>query len=31
MRQLADEVGVQPAAFYRYYPNKQELLFSPHA
>lgn len=28
MRQLAEEVGVQPAAFYRYYPNKQELLFS---
>ncbi|HMF68925.1 MAG TPA: TetR/AcrR family transcriptional regulator [Phyllobacterium sp.] len=28
MRQLADEVGVQSAAFYRYYPNKQELLFS---
>ncbi|MBZ9600465.1 TetR/AcrR family transcriptional regulator [Phyllobacterium chamaecytisi] len=28
MRRLADEVGVQPAAFYRYYPNKQELLFS---
>jgi AcrR family transcriptional regulator len=28
MRLLADEVGVQSAAFYRYYPNKQELLFS---
>ena len=28
MRQLADEVGVQPAAFYRYHANKQELLFS---
>lgn len=28
MRQLAEEVGVQSAAFYRYYPNKQELLFS---
>jgi AcrR family transcriptional regulator len=28
MRQLAGEVGVQPAAFYRYYPTKQELLFS---
>ncbi|MHC1549650.1 TetR/AcrR family transcriptional regulator [Phyllobacterium sp. K27] len=28
MRQLAEEVGVQPAALYRYFPNKQELLFS---
>ncbi len=28
MRLLADEVGVQSAAFYHYYPNKQELLFS---
>ncbi len=28
MRQLGDEVGVQSAAFYHYYPNKQELLFS---
>ncbi|MEK1889080.1 MAG: TetR/AcrR family transcriptional regulator [Phyllobacterium sp.] len=28
MRQLADEVGVQSAAFYHYYPNKQQLLFS---
>lgn len=28
MRRLADEVGVQPAAFYRYYSNKQQLLHS---
>ena len=28
MRLLAEEVGVQAAAFYRYYPTKQELLFS---
>lgn len=28
MRQLAAEVGVQAAALYRYFPNKEELLFS---
>ena len=28
MRLLADEVGVQAATFYRYYPTKQDLLFS---
>ncbi|MGH6859760.1 MAG: TetR/AcrR family transcriptional regulator [Phyllobacterium sp.] len=28
MRRLAREVGVQPATFYRYYPNKQHVLFS---
>ncbi len=28
MRDLAREVGVQAAALYRYYPTKQELLFS---
>lgn len=28
MRQLAAEVGVQPAAIYRYFPTKQDLLFS---
>ncbi|MCR4267432.1 TetR/AcrR family transcriptional regulator [Nitratireductor sp. ZSWI3] len=28
MRQLAAEVGVQPAALYRYFPTKEELLFS---
>ncbi|HEV7416335.1 TetR/AcrR family transcriptional regulator [Tianweitania sediminis] len=27
MRQLASEVGVQAAALYRYFPNKQDLLF----
>lgn len=27
MRQLAAEVGVQAAALYRYFPNKQDLLF----
>lgn len=27
MRQLAAEVGVQPAALYRYYPTKEELLY----
>lgn len=28
MRKLAAEVGVQAAALYRYYPTKEELLFS---
>lgn len=28
MRQLAAEVGVQPAALYRYFPTKEELLFT---
>ena len=28
MRQLASEVGVQAAALYRYFPTKEELLFS---
>lgn len=28
MRQLAGEVGVQAAALYRYFPNKEELLYS---
>lgn len=28
MRELAAEVGVQPAALYRYFPTKEELLFS---
>lgn len=28
MRQLATEVGVQAAALYRYFPTKQDLLFS---
>lgn len=28
MRQLATEVGVQAAALYRYFPNKEELLFT---
>ncbi len=28
MRQLAGEVGVQAAALYRYFPNKEELLFT---
>ena len=28
MRQLADEVGVQAAALYRYFPTKEELLFT---
>ncbi|TWG99359.1 TetR family transcriptional regulator [Mesorhizobium sp. J18] len=28
MRQLAAKVGVQAAALYRYYPTKEELLFS---
>lgn len=28
MRQLAGEVGVQAAALYRYYPTKEELLYS---
>lgn len=28
MRQLACEVGVQAAALYRYFPNKEELLFA---
>lgn len=27
MRQLASNVGVQPAALYRYFPTKQDLLF----
>lgn len=27
MRQLASGVGVQPAALYRYFPTKQDLLF----
>lgn len=28
MRQLAGEVGVQAAAFYRYFPTKEDLLFA---
>lgn len=28
MRQLAAEVGVQPAALYRYFPTKEDLLFA---
>lgn len=28
MRQLADRVGVQPAALYRYFPTKEDLLFT---
>lgn len=28
MRQLAARVGVQPAALYRYFPTKEDLLFS---
>ncbi|MET3662585.1 TetR/AcrR family transcriptional regulator [Aquamicrobium ahrensii] len=28
MRQLAARVGVQPAALYRYFPTKEELLFT---
>jgi AcrR family transcriptional regulator len=28
MRDLAAEVGVQPAALYRYFPTKEELLFT---
>jgi len=28
MRRLAAEVGVQPAALYRYFPTKEDLLFS---
>jgi AcrR family transcriptional regulator len=28
MRQLAEEVGVQAAALYRYFPTKEELLFT---
>lgn len=28
MRQLAAEVGVQPAALYRYFPTKEDLLFT---
>ncbi len=28
MRRLADEVGVQAAALYRYFPTKEDLLFS---
>ncbi len=28
MRRLADEVGVQAAALYRYFPTKEELLFT---
>jgi AcrR family transcriptional regulator len=28
MRRLADEIGLQAAAIYRYYPNKQAILFS---
>ena len=28
MRRLADEVGVQAAALYRYFPTKEELLFA---
>jgi AcrR family transcriptional regulator len=28
MRQLAAEVGVQAAALYRYFPNKEDLLFT---
>jgi len=27
MRRLADEVGLAPAALYRYFPNKQAILF----
>src|SRR6476660_2972451 len=27
MRRLADEVGVQAAALYRYFPKKEDLLF----
>ena len=28
MRQLASEVGVQAAALYRYFPTKEDLLFT---
>ncbi|WP_265515621.1 TetR/AcrR family transcriptional regulator [Nitratireductor luteus] len=28
MRQLGERVGVQPAALYRYFPNKEALLFT---
>ncbi|WP_292893405.1 MULTISPECIES: TetR/AcrR family transcriptional regulator [unclassified Nitratireductor] len=28
MRQLAGKVGVQPAALYRYFPTKEELLYA---
>lgn len=28
MRQLAGKVGVQPAALYRYFPTKEDLLFA---
>ncbi|MEC9243185.1 TetR family transcriptional regulator [Nitratireductor rhodophyticola] len=28
MRQLAGQVGVQPAALYRYFPTKEELLYA---
>ena len=28
IRQLAKEVGVQAAALYRYFPTKEDLLFS---
>ncbi|MEQ9180475.1 MAG: helix-turn-helix domain-containing protein, partial [Nitratireductor sp.] len=28
MRRLAAEVGVQAAALYRYFPTKEELLFT---
>jgi len=28
MRQLAAEVGVQPAALYRYFPTKEDLLYT---
>ncbi|MGN6773072.1 MAG: helix-turn-helix domain-containing protein, partial [Rhizobiaceae bacterium] len=28
MRQLAAEVGVQAAALYRYFPTKEDLLFT---
>jgi AcrR family transcriptional regulator len=28
MRQLAGQVGVQPAAIYRYFPTKEDLLFT---
>ena len=28
MRQLAAEIGVQAAALYRYFPTKQDLLFT---
>lgn len=28
MRQLAAQVGVQPAALYRYFPTKEDLLYS---